>query len=163
MLSNINGTVVKKVWHKKFFDASKAWLSEDEYQAMVDELNRIVLQSIDELSDIVVSSFIPGSDWGGTVWDSIYYKACAGEYDHAAQFFGLLVCQVLIDRSEQWYFIKQESHAKGMIYFMSQKDKKKVSDQEESLINKDKKEVFKQDKSAKKTKAAYLKELWESQ
>lgn len=119
MLSNIYDNKVKQVWHKKFFDASKAWLSEDEYQAMVDELNRIVQEKVDTQSDIVVSSFIPGSDWSGTVWEPIYTNACKEEYDHAAQFFGLLVCQVLIAREEDWRFIKQESHAKGMIYFRS--------------------------------------------
>ncbi len=117
MLSSINGDIVKKVWHKKFFDVSKSWLSEDEYQAMTEELNRIVQKSIDNGEDIVVSSFIPGSDWSGTVWDPIYTKACGFDFDHAAQFFGLLVCQVLMEREETWYYIKQETAARGMIYF----------------------------------------------
>ncbi len=121
MLSSIDSNIVNMVWHKRFFDASKSWLSDDEYQAMIDELNRIVQNSIDDDSDIVVSSFIPGSDWSGTVWEPIYTKACGFEFDHAAQFFGLLVCQVLIDREEEWYFIKQETAARGMIYFRPQK------------------------------------------
>ena len=108
MLSSIEDNIVNTVWHKKFFDASKNWLSDDEYQAMIDELNRIVQNSIDDNSDIIVSSFIPGSDWSGTVWDPIYTKACGFDFDHSAQFFGLLVCQVLIDRKETWYFIKQD-------------------------------------------------------
>ena len=94
MLSSIEGNIVNTVWHKKFFDASKSWLSDDEYQAMIDELNRIVQNNIDNNSDIVVSSFIPGSDWSGTVWDPIYTKACGFDSDYSAQFFGLLVCQV---------------------------------------------------------------------
>ncbi len=120
MLSSIESNVVNTVWYKKFFDASKSWLSDDEYQAMIDELNRIVQNSIDDNSDIVVSSFIPGSDWSGTVWDPIYTKACGFDFDYSAQFFGLLVCQVLIDREETWYFIKQDV-ARGMIYFRPQK------------------------------------------
>ena len=86
---------------------------------MTDELNRIVQKSIDEKSNIVVSSFIPGSNWSDTVWDPIYSKACGYDEEHSAQFFGLIVCQVLIDREETWYFIKQDA-ARGMIYFMSQ-------------------------------------------
>ena len=116
MLNSIEGNKITTVWHKKFFDASKNWLSDDEYETMVDELNRIVQKSIDDGEDIVVSSFIPGSDWSGTVWEPIYTKACGFDFDHSAQFFGLLVCQVLIDRPETWYFIKQDV-AKGMIYF----------------------------------------------
>ena len=126
MLSSIEGNLTKAVWYKKFFDASKQWLSEDEYQAMIDELNRVVQKSIDDNSDIVVAGFIPGSDWSGTVWDPIYTKACGFDFDHAAQFFGLLVCQVLIDREETWYFIKQDV-ARSMIYLRPQK-KDKVAD-----------------------------------
>ncbi len=121
MLSSIDMNIVNTVWHKKFFDASKSYLSDDDYQAMIDELNRVVQKSLDDNSDIVVSSFIPGSDWSGTVWDPIYTKACGFDFDYSAQFFGLLVCQVLIDRKETWYFLKQEATARGMIYFIPQK------------------------------------------
>jgi hypothetical protein len=123
MLSSIDGNITKAVWHKKFFDASKSWLSQDEYQAMLYELNRIVQKSIDDNSNIVVAGFIPGSNWSGTVWEPIYLKACRYEEDHSAQFFGLLVCQVLIDRKETWYFIKQDV-ARSMIYFRIPEEKK---------------------------------------
>lgn len=116
MLSNISYDFVKTVWHKAFFDASKSRLSDEEYKAMTYELNRIVQKSIDEKSDIVVSSFIPGSNWSDTVWDPIYSKACGHDEEYSAQFFGLLLCQVLIDREETWFFIKQDV-ARGMIYF----------------------------------------------
>ncbi len=101
MLNSIESNVVNTVRYKKFFEASKNQLSDDEYQAMTDELNRIVQNNIDNSSDIVVSSFIPGSDWSGTVWDPIYTKACGFDFDYSAQFFGLLVCKVLIDREEE--------------------------------------------------------------
>ncbi len=130
MLSSIELNPVKIVWHKKFFDASKSWLSDDEYQAMTDELNNIVQNSIDDNNGIVVAGFIPGSDWSGTVWEPIYTKACGWDFDHSAQFFGLLVCQVLIDREETWYFIKQEVAARSMIYFRPQK--KTINKTEES-------------------------------
>lgn len=120
MLSNINGDLVKKVWHKDFFNASKSNLKNDDYQVMIDELNRLVQECIDKGTDVVVSSFIPGSNWSGTVWQPIYNDACRWQEDHSAMFFGLLVCQVLIDREETWYFLKQEN-AKGMTYFKPKK------------------------------------------
>jgi hypothetical protein len=120
MLSSIEKNIINTVWYKKFFDASKQWLSNDEYQAMVDELNRIIQEKLDNKEQVVVAGFIPGSDWSDTVWDPIYTKACASDFDHSAQFFGLLVCQVLIDREETWYFIKQEVAARSMIYFRPQ-------------------------------------------
>ena len=116
MLSSINYDFVNTVWYKAFFDASKSRLLDEEYKAMTDELNIIVQKSIDDNSDIVVSSFIPGSDWSNTVWDPIYSKACGYDEEFSAQFFGLLLCQVLIDREETWFFIKQDV-ARGMIYF----------------------------------------------
>lgn len=131
MLSSIENNIVNTVWYKKFFDASKSWLSDDEYQAMIDELNRVVQEKLDNKDKVVVSSFIPGSDWSNTVWDPIYTKACGFDFDHSAQFFGLLMCQVLIDRDETWYFIKQDV-ARGMIYFRPQE--KPTENQEESEI-----------------------------
>lgn len=160
MLSSIESKKVKTVWHKKFFDACKSRLLDEEYQAMIDELHRIIQKSVDKQENVVVSSFIPGSNWSGTVWDPIYNKACTYDEGYSAQFFGLLVCQALIERPETWYFIKQETAAKGMTYFMSEKDKKKVSNQEESLISKDKKEVSKEDESATRCKADDIRELW---
>ncbi len=117
MLKSIDSNIVKLVWHKEFFDARKKRLTEKEYQNMIIELNRIVQNSIDNQTDIVVSSFIPGSDWKDTVWEPIYRNACSNE-EQSAQFFGLLVCQVLINRRETWFFIKQDI-ARGMIYFRS--------------------------------------------
>ena len=131
MLSSIENNIVNTVWYKKFFDASKSWLSDDEYQAMIDELNRVIQEKLDNKEQVVVSSFIPGSDWSDTVWDPIYTKACGFDFDHAAQFFGLLVCQVLIDREETWYFIKQDV-ARGMIYFRPQE--KPIENKEEPEI-----------------------------
>ena len=119
MLSSIENNIVNTVWYKKFFNVSKSRLSDDEYQAMIAELNRVIQEKLDNKEQVVVSSFIPGSDWSGTVWDPIYTKACGFDFDHSAQFFGLLVCQVLIDRKEIWYFIKQDV-ARGMIYFRPQ-------------------------------------------
>ena len=130
MLSSINYDFVNTVWHKAFFDASKSRLSNEEYESMVDELNNIIQKSIDDNSDIVVSSFIPGHDWSNTIWDAIYSKACGCDEEYSAQFFGLLLCQVLIDREETWFFIKQDV-ARGMIYF---REKEVTEETEESEI-----------------------------
>ena len=121
MLCSIDDNVIKSVWHRDFFSVCKSRLSEEEYQAMVDELNKIIQEKLDNKEDVIVSSFIPGSDWSDTVWEPIYTKACGYDEEYSAQFFGLLVAQVLIDREEKWYFIRQDI-AKSMIYFVA-KDK----------------------------------------
>ena len=129
MLSSINDDLVKTVWYKDFFNRAKGDLKNDnDYQIMIDELNRLVQECIDKGSNFVVAGFIPGSDWTGTVWQPIYDDACHGQEDHSAMFFGLLVCQVLIDRKETWYFLKQEN-VNSMTYFIPDK-KDRTTDNE---------------------------------
>ncbi len=111
--------MVYVVWHKKFYDNCTSRLTDTEYVAMTDELNNIVQKNIDDKSEIIVAGFIPGSDWSQTVWDPIYTKACGKDEELSAKFFGLLVCQVLIDRKETWYFLRQDI-ARSMIYFMKE-------------------------------------------
>ena len=134
MLSSIDGNNVKTVWHKKFFDASKSRLSDSEYQAIINELNRIIQKSVDEKTNVVVSSFIPGSDWSGTVWEPIYSKACGYDEECSAKFFGLLACQALIDRKETWYFIKQDV-ARGMLYFKEKTNGEKQRNKKQTKSN----------------------------
>jgi hypothetical protein len=134
MLYNLEDDLVKHVWHKDFFDACKSRLSKKEYQDMVDELNNIIQEKLDSKEDVLVASFIPGSDWSDTVWEPIYSQACGYDEEYSAQFFGLLVAQVLIDREEKWYFLRQDI-AKSMVYFIP-KNKK-----QEKKVKQEKKEV----------------------
>ncbi|MFW6307358.1 MAG: hypothetical protein ACOC08_01805 [Campylobacterales bacterium] len=129
MLCSIDDNVIEKVWHRDFFMACRGRLSESEYGAMIDRLNEIIDEKSNNKEDIVVSSFIPGKDWSDTVWDPIYSKACGKDVEHSAMFFGLLVCQVLIDRDEKWYFIDSEI-ASGMTYFLSKEDANRIDNVE---------------------------------
>ena len=116
MLSNIDDALVSEVWHKDFFNARKAELKDANYKEMIGKLDELVQECMDRGDNVVVSSFIPGSDWRGSVWQPIYDDACGQDFEHSAMFFGLLVQKVLIDREEKWYFLKQDN-VKGMIYF----------------------------------------------
>ena len=66
-------------------------------------MNEIVETSLVNIENILVSSHIPGSKWEGTL-APVYYDACTRDYDHSAMFFGLLVCHILINHPEKWYF-----------------------------------------------------------
>lgn len=127
MLCSIYEDQVKTVWHDKFFNAQKQHLKAEDYENMVDKMNTIVDEALKNRENILVSSHIPGSLWEGTPWAPIYYDACARDYDHSAMFFGLLVCHVLINRPEKWYFVRQEKSAidgkaiRGMEYFLAKK------------------------------------------
>jgi hypothetical protein len=65
------------------------------------------------------SSWIPGADWTGTVFQPIY-EACGEDENAAALFFGLLVWQVVMDREDCWSFGRYEKEGipiRGMTYF----------------------------------------------
>jgi hypothetical protein len=69
--------------------------------------------------EVDTSSWIPGSDWTGTVYQPIY-DACGLDEDAAARFFGLLVWQVVMDHDGCWSFGRYEKEGvpiKGMTYF----------------------------------------------
>jgi len=101
---------------------------------MVKELNELIEKKI-EKKGVVVAGFLPGSNWSGTAWEAIYLNGCKYDEECSAKFFGLLVCQVLIDRPETWYFIRQDV-AKSMIYFIpeNQYEKENISEEEKQSI-----------------------------
>ena len=63
---------------------------------------------------------------------SLYSKACGNDEEYSAKFFGLLLCQALIDRDETWYFIKQDI-ARGMIYFREKEVSKRTEEETEKV------------------------------
>jgi len=69
--------------------------------------------------EVDTSSWIPGSDWTGSVFEPIY-RACQGDENIAGLFFGLLVWQVVMDRGDCWFFGRYEKEGvpiRGMTYF----------------------------------------------
>lgn len=120
-------SLIKDVWHAEFFNACKSRLKESAYEVMTSELNHKIDQTLESGNEVVVSSFLPGKYWEGTPWEPIYVDACGYEQDHSAMFFGLLVCKVLIERPETWYFLRQ-NNAQGMTYFVAKKKEKSLKD-----------------------------------
>jgi len=100
MLYSIDsGKYVDRLPHKKDFDRWMKNLSLDDYQKIVDALN----QQID-LKDINTSSWIPGNDWTGTVYDPIY-PACGNSKETSGLFFGLILFNILMNRTDAvWGF-----------------------------------------------------------
>ncbi|GGG05423.1 hypothetical protein [Paenibacillus abyssi] len=80
---------------------------------------RKVLNNIADLNEVITSSWIPGHDWHGTVYQPLYY---ALGYDDisAAKFYGLILFEVILHRPETWGFgrySKDGRPIKGMTYF----------------------------------------------
>ncbi len=107
---------VNKLPHKSFFDAWMKKLSQQDYQRITDELNKKINNS-----DVNTSSWIPGSNWTGTVWESIY-NACGKNAEEAGKFFGLILFNLLMQRQDiVWGFGRYEKGGvpiKGTTYFV---------------------------------------------
>lgn len=110
-----SNTEITTIPHRRDFDRWRKKLSDVEYQAIVDELNGRI-----DGTEIQTSSWIPGSDWYGTVFQPIYENACDYSAQSSALFFGLIVWKVFMDRPEWWSFGRYEKDGRqisGMTYF----------------------------------------------
>lgn len=73
-------------------------------------------------NEIDVSSWIPGNDWSGTVYQPLYEATMLDE-EMAALFFGLVLWETLAERDDVWAFVKWESgmlagsKPRGMVYW----------------------------------------------
>ncbi len=107
--------LVKSVPHEREFRIWTSRLSAAEMKAIKDELNRRV-----DGGEIHTSSWIPGSNWGGTAYQPIWEKACMKNVEAAAKCFGLILWQVMMERPEMWAFGRyklRDVPIEGMTYF----------------------------------------------
>jgi len=107
--------LVTTVPHNREFVAWTSRLSAAEIKAIKDELNHRI-----NGSEVQTSSWIPGSNWTGTVFQPIYEKACLKNVDAAAMCFGLILWQVMMERPEEWSFGRyklKDIPIEGLTYF----------------------------------------------
>ena len=62
-----SGSEITSIPHRHDFDRWRRGLSDSEYKAIVDELNSRI-----NGTEIQTSSWMPGADWAGTVFEPIY-------------------------------------------------------------------------------------------
>ncbi len=106
---------IKSVPHQKEYELWMKNLSNKDYTAICDELNSRI-----DINDINTSSWIPGNDWTGSVFEPIYI-ACGKNIVSSGLFFGLILFELMINRSDVWGFGKYEKNGlpiKGMTYFL---------------------------------------------
>lgn len=119
MLYSIDsGKYIKKLPHKKEFDSWMKNLPDQDYKKIIKTLN----DKINE-SDINTSSWIPGNNWTGTVYEPIYH-ACGDNKEASGLFFGLILFKLLMDRKDAvWGFGRFEKNGvpiRGTTYFILQ-------------------------------------------
>jgi len=123
MLFSIDGNEIADIpaRRQKDYRTWRSRLTDAEYWAVVDEINRRIDAGTGK--DVVVSSFLPGKNWIGTVFEPLYH-ACHDNIEVSGWFFGLIVWQTMIDRDDEWYFMKAEFPDReilGMTYFRKTK------------------------------------------
>jgi hypothetical protein len=73
--------------------------------------------------EVHTTSWMPGSNWGGTPFDPIYWNATKQSVTQAAQCFGLFVWECVLERDERWgsgHYEKDGYPIKGRTYFRLQ-------------------------------------------
>ncbi|UCE66755.1 MAG: hypothetical protein JSU85_01710 [Candidatus Zixiibacteriota bacterium] len=104
--------------HERDYNLWRGRLSEDEYRAIIDELNNRI-----DSDEVHTSSWIPGSDWTDTVFQPIYEKACNYDERLSGKCFGLFLWVVMMNRPEFWAFGRYEKDGipiEGLTYFRVQ-------------------------------------------
>ena len=113
MLFDINGNKIDWIPHPVEYETWKNQLKIAEIEAIFDELDSCVSEA-----NVRTSSWIPGHNWTGTVYQPIY-DACQ-DWETAAKFFGLILWEVMMKRDKAWCFGRYEKDGiqiKGMTYF----------------------------------------------
>lgn len=110
MLFSVEGKQIHEVAYRREFVQRLNRLAKSDYAAIVDELNRVI-----DGGDVHTSSWIPGHDWRGTLYEPIW-TACNKNDEVAAKFYGQILYKVMIDRPEKWCF-GAYPHARGKTYF----------------------------------------------
>lgn len=105
--------------HEKNFRRWRSRLSEPEFEAIAAAINALIEEAPAD-RQMLTSSWIPGNDWSGTVYDPIYQKACDQNPEESGLCFGLFVWVILQQRPEAWAFGRDEKDGvpiRGLTYF----------------------------------------------
>lgn len=90
---------VTRIPHEDFYNERLARLSPKQIQAIQEEIRRRI-----EGDEFAVAGWIPGSDWTGTPFQSIYEDACGYDFDASRWLFGILVWVTLMEHEDYWGF-----------------------------------------------------------
>jgi hypothetical protein len=93
------GKRIARVPHAAEFETMRKRLTVEQFDAMVDRINELIDR---DGREVATAGWLPGSDWSGTPFDSIYTQAAKRNYDMSAMFFGMLVWYTIMHRPERW-------------------------------------------------------------
>ena len=118
MLWAIEGSKLKpirEIPHQDNYSKLLSSLSKEEYNNICKELNNKI-----DTNEVHTSSWMPGHNWHGTVFEPIYTKAANYNRELSGLLFGIILWVVMMERNDDWSFgryKKGEIDIKGMTYF----------------------------------------------
>ena len=90
---------IQTVPFERDFETLRRRLTDNEFNRMVARINELI---DDSGAEIATAGWLPGSDWTGTPFESIYTTAARGDFERSAKFFGQLVWYTVMHRRERW-------------------------------------------------------------
>ena len=108
-------TPVASVPHHQAYLVWRNRLSSEQHRQIMEKLNSMI-----DSDEVHTSSWMPGHNWGGTVFEPIWETACLRNEEAAAKCFGIMLWEVMMARPEDWSFGKFEKdnvQIEGMTYF----------------------------------------------
>jgi hypothetical protein len=106
---------IKDIPHKDNYSRLLSSLSKEEYEDIYETLNNKI-----ETNEVHTSSWMPGHNWNGTVYEPIYTKAANYSRELSGLLFGIIVWVIMMERDDHWSFgryKKGDIDIKGMTYF----------------------------------------------
>jgi len=106
---------VNRIPHESDYKIWKSRIPESEFKAIQEELCRRITGH-----EIHTSSWIPGNNWAGTVFQPIYEKATLFNEEQAAMCFGIILWELLTNHEEVWGFGRYDKGGipiRGLTYF----------------------------------------------
>lgn len=106
--------LIAEIPRAETFEGLRGRLSVDQFDAVLSELDRRL-----DGKEVDVSSWMPGANWAGTVFDPLCEVACRGDRDLAAKFFGLIAWYYFMRRPDDWSFKGSDADDdfRGTVYY----------------------------------------------
>jgi hypothetical protein len=110
--------LIERIPYEQEYHRWRNRLTHDQYRGIEEELNR----RLDQV-EVITSSWVPGSDWTGTVFEPIYTSACFHDQEEAAKCFGLFLWVTVQRRADAWmcdHYELNDVPIRGLTYFRVQ-------------------------------------------
>jgi len=106
---------INQVPHATVYRIWRDRISKAQYEAIAHTLNSMV-----DGDEVHTSSWIPGSNWIGTVFQPVWETACLKNAEAAAKCFGLILWEIMMARPDDWSFGRFEKNnipIEGLTYY----------------------------------------------